>query len=519
MRRGTETDRVAEVAHATTWLPVHVTWDPPFPGIWTREIRLGEWLGAPVTPLFESWLLAAIEDRAHRDYSAIVGIPIARPIHVVVNGWYFYGFNFLPARPSAMIAMFIRQVLPRFLRHPRRVAIAFPPLARFGIELAERDWRHTIGPAYRQAVAEGWARVERADGTGLMKLIDTLGDAAGHYFASLTMVAGYASKAEVPFARFYREHVLPRVGGSHLDFLAGLGDEPPVPAGHAVRSLDWSEPTLGETALGVNPSEVVGRHRKARERRLAAEAAARAALSSRPRLVRQFDKLLAVAQRAGVVREDQVAEFTLPWPLLRRAVSRLGQALVDGGVLERPEDVYFLTRAELEAALSGERTDRSTLVNERRRTRNHQARLAPPLHIGEVPPMFERIVRSAVEAIRGPTAAGDAGELVGIPASAGRATGPARVVHSLDEATRVQPGDILVCPMTAPAWTPLFGRLAGIVTDTGGVAAHASIIAREYGLPAVVGTGDATARFRDGELLEINGSSGVVRRVSHVPDG
>src|SRR5207249_8479935 len=165
-----------------------------------------------------------------------------------------------------------------------------------------------------------------------------------------------------------------------------------------------------------NPGEGVARHRKARERRLSAESAARAALSSRPRMVRRFDKLLAVAQRASVVREDQVAEFTLPWPLLRRAVSRLGQALADGGVLERPEDVYFLTRAELEAALSGKRTERSTLVNERRRTRNHQARLAPPLHIGEVPPMFERIVRSAVEAIRGPTAAGDAGELVGIPA-------------------------------------------------------------------------------------------------------
>ena len=413
-----------------------------------------------------------------------------------------------------MLAMFIRQVLPRFLRHPRRVAIAFPPLARFGIESAERDWRQSISPAYRQVVAEGWARVERADGTGLVKLIDTLGDAAGHYFASLTMVAGYASKAEVPFARFYRDHVLPRVGGSHLDFLAGLGDEPPAPADHAVRSLDWSEPTLGETALGVNPGEGVARHRKARERRLAGEAAARAALSSRPRMAQRFDKLLAVAQRASVVREDQVAEFTLPWPLLRRAVSRLGQTLADGGVLERPEDLFFLNRTELEAALSGERTDRSTLVDERRRTRNQQARLVPPLHIGEMPPMFERIVRSAAEAIRGPIAAGDTGELVGVPASAGRATGPARVVHSLDEASRVRPGDILVCPMTAPAWSPLFDRLAGIVTDTGGVAAHASIIAREYGLPAVVGTGDATARFRDGELLEINGSSGVVRRVS-----
>jgi phosphoenolpyruvate synthase/pyruvate phosphate dikinase len=143
---------------------------------------------------------------------------------------------------------------------------------------------------------------------------------------------------------------------------------------------------------------------------------------------------------------------------------------------------------------------------------DRQARLVPPLRLGQVPPMFERIVRSAEEAIRGPVST-EAGAVVGVPASAGRACGPARVVHSLDEFDRVQPGDILVCPMTAPAWTPLFDRLAGIVTDTGGVAAHASIIAREYGLPAVVGTGDATAQFRDGELIEIDGSLGMVRRL------
>ena len=67
--------------------------------------------------------------------------------------------------------------------------------------------------------------------------------------------------------------------------------------------------------------------------------------------------------------------------------------------------------------------------------------------------------------------------------------------------------------MTAPAWTPLFSRVAAIVTDTGSVAAHASIVAREYGLPAVVGTADSTARLRDGDLIEVDGSAGVVRRL------
>jgi phosphohistidine swiveling domain-containing protein len=487
-------------------------WDAPLPGIWTREIRLGEWLGAPVTPLFESWLLTGIEEAAHADYSRLVGIPIARPIHVIVNGWYFYGFNFLPTRPLAMLAMLVGHILPRLVLHPRRVAIAFPPIAHLGIGWAERDWRTRIRPAYLRAVADGWADVEFADPARLVALIDGLADAAGHYFTALTMVAGYASKAEVPFARFYRADVGPRAGGSHLDLLAALRDEPPAPDASAVRSLDWSEPTLGEAPVASNRGEVVGRHRAARERRLTAEAQARAVLASEPKLLRRFEGSLAETQRSSLIREELVAEFTQPWPLLRRAVLRLGEELVRRRVIGRPEDVFYLQKVELDAALAGDRADRSGLVDDRRRTRDRQATLVPPLHIGQVPPMFERIVRTAVAAIRGPAEPGQ-GDLVGIPASGGLARGPARIVHSPDEAERIQPGDILVCPMTAPAWAPLFGRIAGIVTDTGGVAAHASIIAREYGLPAVVGAGVATAQLRDGELIEIDGSTGIVRRL------
>ena len=96
--------------------------------------------------------------------------------------------------------------------------------------------------------------------------------------------------------------------------------------------------------------------------------------------------------------------------------------------------------------------------------------------------------------------------------TAGRASGPVRVVRSFEAFDTVQPGDVLVAPMTAPAWTPLFEHVVAVVTDTGGAAAHASIIAREYGLPAVVGTADATLRLRDGEVVEVDGSAGIVRR-------
>ncbi len=98
----------------------------------------------------------------------------------------------------------------------------------------------------------------------------------------------------------------------------------------------------------------------------------------------------------------------------------------------------------------------------------------------------------------------------GSPASAGRATGSVRIVRGPHEFDDLQPGEILVAPLTAPAWTPLFTRAAAVVTDVGSAAAHASVIAREYGIPAVVGCGDATARLRTGLRVTVDGSTGNV---------
>ena len=100
--------------------------------------------------------------------------------------------------------------------------------------------------------------------------------------------------------------------------------------------------------------------------------------------------------------------------------------------------------------------------------------------------------------------------VTGVPASAGRASGPVRVIRGPDDFDQLQPGEVLVAPLTAPAWTPLFTRAVAIVTDVGSAAAHASIIAREYGIPAVVGCGDATARLRTGMRVIVDGSTGNV---------
>ena len=90
-------------------------------------------------------------------------------------------------------------------------------------------------------------------------------------------------------------------------------------------------------------------------------------------------------------------------------------------------------------------------------------------------------------------------------------TGAVRIVREPSEFGTLKQGEILVCPATNPSWTPLFQRAGAVVVDSGGLASHAAIVAREYGLPAVVGTGDATHRIADGRLVELDGSAGIVR--------
>ena len=108
-----------------------------------------------------------------------------------------------------------------------------------------------------------------------------------------------------------------------------------------------------------------------------------------------------------------------------------------------------------------------------------------------------------------------AGKLIsGIAASAGQYTGPVRVIHDESEFHKIQPGDVMVCPMTSPVWSVLFPSLGALVTDAGGLLSHPAIIAREYGIPAVVASGNATSILRDGEIVRVDGAAGSVESVT-----
>jgi pyruvate,water dikinase len=487
-------------ARPMTALPRDASWEPPASGAFSRQLRLGEWISEPVTPLFESWLLSRMEERMHAGYLQEIGQRIPRPYHVVVNGWYFYTLNW--ATPAAF-ARNLPNMLWHFVRSPRALAGINPSTVHHAFPTLERRWRTDLRPRYRAAVEDAERRVELLPPMELPALIDELADLAGTAFMWVTALAGAAYKMEVNLAQFYRRHLAPSLGGSHLPLLTGF-EVPTDPANHAVATLDWWH---APGSRGGSATRTAADHAALIEARHRAEEAAFSALATSPRRLRAFRRVLTDAQHLVPVREEQVAELTISWPVMRRAVVRIGEALAARGVIAESDDVFFLTRDEAVSALGGGRAA-SVDVTARRSSREEQSRLVPPLTVGRLNPLLGRLW-AGMSRLFGAVPS-DTAIVSGTPASPGRASGSVRVIRGPDQFDELQSGEILVAPLTAPAWTPLFTRAAAVVTDVGSPAAHASIIAREYGIPAVVGCGDATARLQTGQRVTVDGTTGNV---------
>jgi pyruvate,water dikinase len=483
-------------------------WDPPGPGGWSRTFRFGEWLGEPPTPLAASWLLPALEDGLWTELDRRIGLPF-RPVpsYALVNGWFYASMNFWKVNPLRVVGQLLRR------RTLSRLVAAIDP-AHFPGTLAYwlGGWHRSL-PAHRQLVADAAVRVERATPFEVLDMVDELCAAAGRYFVWVAVLGGWAYKTEVPLADFYRRHLSPSIGGSYQRLLAGLSGLA-APAPHAVTSLDWAQPTLGElAALPADATVDASRFAQVVADRGQAEAAARQALAGNPRLARRFERSLDAAQRAVRLRDQVVEPFTLAWPTMRRALLRLGDLLCERDVIDRRKDVFFLTRDELLAVVdAGKReTDLRASVAERRRMWHAQRRLAPPTTLGRswimggLGGMAERLRYGGSEGH-------DASQVIlsGLPASPGRVTSTVRVIRAPEAFDELRQGEVLVAPATTPAWSILFGRAAAVVTNTGSPLAHASLVAREFGIPAVVATGCATTRLRTGEVVTVDGSVGCV---------
>ena len=187
----------------------------------------------------------------------------------------------------------------------------------------------------------------------------------------------------------------------------------------------------------------------------------------------------------------------------KQALLEEAERLVQAHVLREKEDIFYLTFQELHDVVRANQVDDQLIGQRKDAFRSYQA-LTPP-----------RVLTSDGEAIAGAYRRDDVpgGALAGLPVSAGIIEGRARVVHDMAEAD-LEPGDILVTAHTDPSWSPLFVAISGLVTEVGGLMTHGTVIAREYGLPAVVGVQHATQLIPDGQRIRVNGTDGYIEILS-----
>jgi pyruvate, water dikinase len=211
-------------------------------------------------------------------------------------------------------------------------------------------------------------------------------------------------------------------------------------------------------------------------------------------------------------------------------IREFGAILAKNRFFPDTEDVFQLTHYELEAAIIDLMTSWSNgspprgpahwpgIIAERKAAIAEWAKHETPPALGPVPDVIEDpaivmlwgITRENLDAWLAAGSQPDSNEIRGFAASSGVAEGVARVVRTVEEMAQIRHGDILVCRITNPTWAPVFQRIAAAVSDIGGSMSHAAIVAREYGLPAVVGTGTATQKIKDGQRIRVDGGRGVV---------
>ncbi|MEE3373400.1 MAG: PEP/pyruvate-binding domain-containing protein, partial [Planctomycetota bacterium] len=549
-----------------------VSWDPPRQRDLLVRRQLVEHLPDPLSPLFADAYLSAGIDEGFSEFLAkfmdlsynLYTQVLDGPLFLTVNG---YGYQQARMAP-------LRQLLPAVPRlawiYPKTVWKFF----RHHVSL----WRDQGLPAYQQTI-RSWREVTpgQASDEQILNGIQRLSAADAQYWGYCSLIVGFAKvtegllhwflgtrlvKGELTSGMFLRgfpsktievqqsleaiateirrqgplaervkqapasdlPHLLANCPEGHLassQLATHLSQY-----GHQIYNLDFCEPTQIDQPLPV----LLGLQRLLTD---VEDVAARQAalIRQRDELVTQthtalgplrswiFGKLLGWAQRAGPYREEALFYLGAGWPTLRGLALELGHRLVAAGSLATPDDVFYLTRAELANASAARATGQACpqyleQAAQQRQLQASRRRLHPPgvLPIGarlKYGPfnleMWETQIRNA----------DDTDTLTGFPVSPGRVTGIASVIHSPNDFDQMVPGTVLVCPTTTPAWTPLFPQATALVTDIGGILAHGSIVAREYGIPAVLGLGNGTQRIASGQRITVDGTRGTVTLLEH----
>jgi pyruvate,water dikinase len=270
----------------------------------------------------------------------------------------------------------------------------------------------------------------------------------------------------------------------------------------------------GYLGLGEDNNPAFTLNRAGRHREVVVEKA-RSKLASDAAKLGRFEELLEAARYNLRVTEDHSFWIDqMGTAVFRHFCLEVGQKLAQDGVIEKTDDIFLLHMDELRSALR-EGGDLRTIVKQRRDEMAHWAAVVPPLHLGhrteEVKDPFFTAMVDKMLGLLPVEPSTDPDVITGVAASPGTVQGIAKVVRSLAEASKLQSGDIMVCEMTVPTWVPLFATVRAVVADSGGILSHCAIVAREFHLPAVVGTRVGTAQIKDGMTITVDGSKGLVR--------
>ena len=498
----------------------------------------------PLSPLFADLVPDAVVRSLGALFDELAGVRLPDVAFPLINGYPYYYYS------RATFLRLLAQT-PGFLGRVLGPRSSLQPVNR---------WRETSLPAYRDVVA-------RWDGRDLRPLSDAalvaglqeLLHAGCVYYTAVQAVIPFTSMNDVLFAAAYTRLARRPGDPEPAAFVVGFDAQPiradkgaydlarwasgqpglpdalragapagPDPSlasawrtrleaylrefGHTTANLDFMAPVPAD-----DPTPVLDAVRFYLDSDADPHARQRALAQTRERVTRELlarldpvrraliGALLRRAQRDAPVREEALADQGLAWPAMRRICAELGRRLVAAGTIAEASDVYWLRAAELSEAELSEASDLRAIVEERKATWRGQRRATPPQILPEAQWLrwFGSMMPARTDAV-------DGGPLRGTASSGGRATATARVVMGPEDFASLDAGEVLVAPITTPAFTPLFARASGVVTDIGGPLSHSSIVAREYGIPAVLGTAVATRRIRSGDRITVDGERGEV---------
>ncbi|MFI6132893.1 PEP/pyruvate-binding domain-containing protein [Micromonospora sp. NPDC051141] len=524
-------------------LPPVTDWTSPIEGAtWARISICDSWLPEPLSPLFETTLYPRLVDRWRRNWSGsdrLTGPLVPEPMAGSINGYAYLRLDF-PLN-----------------RYPLRTIMLIVNFYRFHLSRLESHWRRVLLPHHLTRTAElGRLDLRHLETEEVRRVIDEVTDLSGVYWAMLGGLAWYWNVSELLLEKLYPALVRPVPAAPELaQLLQGhptrtsemeaalwrlahtAGDEDAAERGlaallaeygHQVYQLDFVEPTPAEdptalrAALAGNRApdapDPAQRLQTLAERRDTELARIDARLRRHPLRRQLLGLLLRLNRRYAAVRDEALFHFTQGWPIMRRGYLELGRRLVADGGLSSPEDVFYLTGDELAAELRADRPRTASwerTVADRRDLRARRRALIPP---PAVPPdmrlSFAGINLKPVAFLGQEEKSGDPAErhggIKGSPVSPGRVTAVARHVASVQDFPKLGTGEVLVASFITPAWSPLLSIAGAVVTDTGGTLSHGSIVAREYGIPAVMGTNHATRLIRDGQVVTVDGDRGLV---------